>query len=118
MSSKKNKPVSRRSFISDTGKTILYGTLVSAAIPAFLAGCKKENPCNVLKEGENGDHYCDDYYICTDSQGFTCPPTGAFGCGTDTELFSCYVVFSCTPENNFYCHPSSSYANNVGGAGS
>ncbi len=116
MSKKNDKSINRRSFISDTGKTIFYGTLISTAIPAFLAGCKKDNSCNVLKEGENGGHYCDNYYICTDSQGFSCPSTGEFHCGT--EIFSCYVVFTCTPANNFYCHPSSSYANNVGGAGS
>jgi len=116
MDSKKNKAVSRRSFISDTGKTILYGTLVSAAIPAFLAGCKKDDSCNVLKEGDNGEHYCDDYYVCTDSRGFTCPSTGEFHCGV--QLFGCYVVFTCTLANNFYCQPSSSYYNDKGGAGS
>ena len=111
----KKKQVSRRSFLSDSGKTLLFGSLAAAAIPTFLEGCAKDEACNVLREdGQN--HYCNDEYICTDSQGFACPASGRFDC--EVEGFSCYTVFSCTPESNFSCQPSSSFANNVGGGGS
>ena len=116
MSEKNNKSVSRRSFLSDTGKTLLFGTVAVAAIPAFLEGCKKDETCNVLKEGDQENHYCNTNYICTDAQGFACPATGGFQC--EIEGFSCYTVFSCTPENNFYCQPSNSFSNPVGGSGS
>ena len=115
MGKKKKDSLSRRNFITDTGKTIFYGALISTAIPAFIAGCKKDDSCNQLKEGEQGDHFCDDYYVCTDSRGFACPSTGEFQCGD--ELFSCYVVFTCTPSNNFFCQPSTAYNNPKGGAG-
>lgn len=116
MSKKKDKPISRRSFLSDTGKTLLYGTLATAAIPTFLQSCKKDENCDVLKEGENGAHFCDTYYLCTDSRGFTCPTTGDFLCGT--KLFGCYTVFACTPSTKFYCQKGSAYYNDKGGAGS
>jgi hypothetical protein len=112
---KKEQQLSRRSFLSDAGKTIFFGTLVTTAIPTFLAGCSKES-CNNLKEGSSGNHYCDDYYVCTDSRGFTCPSTGEFSCGSD--IFSCTVEFSCTPSNNFSCQPSTAYTYPKGGAGS
>ncbi len=115
MKKKKEHPISRRSFISDTGKTLFYGTLITSAIPAFLSGCGQDS-CNTLKEGENGNHYCDDYYVCTDSRGFNCPSDGEFKCGT--AFFSCYVEFNCTPTNNFSCQPSTSYTNPRGGVGS
>lgn len=116
MSKKKGKAIKRRSFISDTGKTLLFGTLATTAITTFFEGCKKEDGDHVLKNGDNGDHYCDDYYVCLDSRGFNCPSTGEFMCGT--EIFSCYVLFTCTPENSFQCQPSSAYHSDKGGAGS
>jgi hypothetical protein len=112
---KKEKALSRRSFISDASKTVLYGTVVSSAIPVFLSGCGK-NACNELKTLEKGGHYCDSYYVCSDSRGFTCPASGEFQCGT--EVFSCVVEFNCTPSNNFSCQPSSAYSDPKGGAGS
>jgi len=116
MSNKKTKAINRRSFISDTGKTLLYGSFAATAIPLFLEGCSKDENCNVLKEGDDGNHYCNDNYICTDSQGFACPAPGGYQCGPDD--FSCFTVFSCTPENKFFCQPDSSYSHNVGGSGS
>ena len=116
MSKKKEKEVSRRSFIFDTGKTLLFGSLAAAAIPVFLEGCKKDENCNVLKDGDGGSHYCNENYICTDSQGFACPAPGEFQC--EVEGFSCYTVFSCTAENTFNCIPSTIFSNPVGGSGS
>ena len=113
---KKDKQVSRRSFLSDSGKTLLFGSLAAAAIPTFLEGCAKDEACNVLREDGHGNHYCNDEYICTDSQGFACPAAGRFDCKDDG--FSCYTVFNCTPESNFSCLPSSSFSHNVGGGGS
>jgi len=115
MSKKKEKSINRRSFISDTGKTLLFGTIAAAAIPSFLEGCNKEGDCNILKEGDEGSHYCDTEYLCTDSRGFSCPAPGGFQC--EVEGFSCYTIFSCSPESNFYCQPSSSFTDNVGGGG-
>lgn len=116
MNKKKEKSTSRRSFISDAGKTLIFGTIATAAVPAFLEGCSNNDNCNILKEGDDGNHYCNTEYLCTDAKGFSCPPPGGFQC--EIEDFACYTVFSCSPESNFYCQPSSSYTDNVGGGGS
>ncbi|MEJ2596267.1 MAG: hypothetical protein P8100_14345 [bacterium] len=111
----RNKKISRRNFLNHTGKTLFFGSVAAAAVPVFLEGCQKEKDCNLLKEGENDDLYCNDNYLCTEAQGFTCDPVGGFHC--EVEGFSCYTVFDCLPENNFSCLPTSSYSNPVGGAG-
>jgi hypothetical protein len=115
MAGKKKKMVSRRSFIGDTGKTLFFGTVVSAAIPVFLEGCKKEGDCNMLKEGEQENLYCNDNYLCFDPQGFACNPEGGFQC--EIKGFSCYSVFECTPSNAFGCLPGTRFHNPTGGSG-
>ncbi|HEY9114096.1 MAG TPA: hypothetical protein VIN10_05310 [Bacteroidales bacterium] len=115
MKRKNKKEIDRRSFLADTGKVLLFGTIVTAAIPAFLESCTKDEGCNELLEGENNSQYCNSQYLCTDSRGFACSAEGGFQC--EVEGFSCYTVFSCTPESNFTCQPNSSYDHQVGGAG-
>ena len=109
------KKISRRNFLGDTGRTLLFGTVATAAIPVFLEGCKKDKDCNTLKEGDLEDLYCNDNYLCTDSRGFTCNPDGGFRC--ELEGFSCYTVFECSPQNNFNCLPGNSFSKPVGGSG-
>jgi hypothetical protein len=111
---KKTKNLTRRDFLADAGKTLFFSSMVASAVPSFLSGCTKSS-CNQLKETADGDHLCDDYYVCNNSLGFACPESGKFGCNSD--IFSCYVDFSCPPASSFSCQPSSTFSNPKGGAG-
>jgi len=117
MEKKSEKSISRRGFLSNTSKTLLFATASASTIPAFLTSCKKEeiveDTTNVL-ELKGGAFHCHngDGFICPDP-GFTCPDNN-FHCH---DLFECHTDFSCDETNNFQCLGQGAYTIHLGGQG-
>ena len=104
---KKEDPISRRIFITDTGKTLFYTAMAASVIPAFIAtSCSKDSgtdPQNTklvssddgLKQACTHGYQCFDDYDCGGKKG-----RGSFNCN---HGFQCDSEFDCNGPN-FHCH--------------
>ena len=109
---KKTDSISRRTFISDTGKTLFFTAIAASVIPTFVAtSCTKggifgggdDNTTGQLTVSDDGlkkacahDFVCDDVYTCGKGS-FNC--NHCFYCAEQTATGG----FDCG-QNNFHCH--------------
>ena len=118
MKKKKAEDISRRIFITDTGKTVFYTALTASVLPAiFTTSCTKEGLTDSANEkliiSDDGLKHacthgfaCHDEYECGGKKG-----KGSFNCN---HGFQCYDEFECSGPN-FHCHDV--YTMHEGGSG-
>lgn len=118
MEKKNEKSISRRGFLSNTGKTLFFATVSASTVPAFLSSCskesiEKEDNSNIL-ELKGGAFHCHNGsgFVCVDP-GFDCPDNN-FHCH---DMFECHTSFSCDDTNNFHCLGQGAYTIHMGGQG-
>jgi len=123
MESKKDKPLSRRGFLSNTGKTLFFATVSASAIPAFLSSCKKVELVDNSGNTKNVSLLIleDNVYHCNNGDGFICDQDGGFSCPDNNfhchDLFECHDYFACDETNNFQCLGQGAYTMHLGGQG-
>lgn len=118
MEKKNEKSISRRGFLSSSGKTLFLASVSATAIPAFLSSCSKAekvkpdstDPLDEL-ELKCGVYSCYDGFSCNQDSGFSCPDDN-FVCLWE---FECHESFSCN--DDFYCIGQSSFTEHFGGQG-
>lgn len=102
MEKKKNEDISRRTFITDTGKTLFFTAMAASVVPTFMAtSCTKGGTVDetgVLTVSADGTKKaCAHNYVCDDD--YACGK-GSFNCN---HCFYCDDGFDCAGPK-FHCH--------------
>lgn len=107
MKKKKTDPISRRVFITDTGKTLFYTTLAASVLPTVLmTGCSKGGSTgssssqggNLTVSEDGMKKACAHEFICI-GDSYECGK-GSFNCN---HCFYCDDDFNCAGPK-FHCH--------------